>query len=256
MHYKATRPDGMDFRTGTVRYAAALATGELVTHPHSTRMVPGSASTYLSVSTEPAETLIGGEWPARLFRVEPTGGVLDNLSAGRHKRACLSLRVLEELPAWQALGPNGREVERLVQQAATVTAEQVRNLRAAYYSAARVAAYAAGVDATGVAYSAAVWAAAEAARKAVADVIAAEPGGRYSCVAYAALALVVRDVLDPQHFATLTAPWFRAVGDPRDLLAEDPQTLAVPAAEDSNARCDHVSVERRDPAAGITARMP
>jgi hypothetical protein len=32
-YYKATRPDGTDFRTGTVDYAAALASGEPVTHP-------------------------------------------------------------------------------------------------------------------------------------------------------------------------------------------------------------------------------
>lgn len=31
-YYKATRPDGTDFRTGTIDYAAALRTGEIIRH--------------------------------------------------------------------------------------------------------------------------------------------------------------------------------------------------------------------------------
>ena len=32
-HWKATRPNGTDFRTGTVDYGAALLSGEVVKHP-------------------------------------------------------------------------------------------------------------------------------------------------------------------------------------------------------------------------------
>jgi hypothetical protein len=47
-YYKATRPDGTDFRTGTIDYAAALASGEVIHHPVET-MVPNDPATYLSV---------------------------------------------------------------------------------------------------------------------------------------------------------------------------------------------------------------
>ena len=76
--YKATRPSGLDFYSGTVDYAAALASGEPVRwrprhsgpRGHMTKDAP---ETYLSVSAEPGEVLTGGSWPCRLFRVVPRG---------------------------------------------------------------------------------------------------------------------------------------------------------------------------------------
>ncbi|MGH9249753.1 MAG: hypothetical protein ACRD0W_09605, partial [Acidimicrobiales bacterium] len=62
LYYKAVRPDGRDFRTGTMDYAAALGNGHIVTHPTCTTMVPNKPATYLSVSTVPAESLVGGSW--------------------------------------------------------------------------------------------------------------------------------------------------------------------------------------------------
>jgi hypothetical protein len=132
MFYKATQDDGFDFRTHTVDYAGAFDSGEVVRHPSRPgRMIPDEPSTYLSVSVEPAETLIGGWWPCRLFCVEPEGDVLDGLAASPYKRACLALRVVEEMPAWQALGPNGRAVAALIQQAAEVTSRQAHAMAAA-----------------------------------------------------------------------------------------------------------------------------
>ena len=88
-YYKATRPDGTDFYTGTIDYAAALATGDVIRHPgKQTWDLPES---YLSVSVEPADCT-GFEWPCRLFRVEPVGPVLvegkRKLQASPNKRAC------------------------------------------------------------------------------------------------------------------------------------------------------------------------
>ncbi|TDE87414.1 hypothetical protein E0686_02665 [Deinococcus sp. S9] len=68
--YKATRADGFDFYTKTINYGKALETGQVVVHPTSQAIILKRPSTYLSTSTESAETLIGGHWPARLFRVE------------------------------------------------------------------------------------------------------------------------------------------------------------------------------------------
>ena len=130
--YKATDPEGKDFRTGTIDYASAVGTDSAVHHSDSGRkMVPNSPSTYLSVSVEKAETLIGGAYPCRLFEVEPVGEILDGLDASKYKRACKSLLVIRELPAWEALGPNGRRVDALIKRARSLDAREARELHAA-----------------------------------------------------------------------------------------------------------------------------
>ena len=194
-YYKATRPDGTDFRTGTVDYGATIIRGETLVHP-SPRMIVGDPSTYLSVSTEPAETLVGGCWPCRLFRVEPVGDVLAESGSFRYKRAVSSLRVVAELPAHRALGPNGAQVALFI-----------KNVRAFNYwrvkDAARDAAQAAARDAAGYA----AWDAAGYAARA-----AARAAAGYAARA-AAQALVIRDVLASEHFAVLTRPWFLLTGE-------------------------------------------
>jgi len=151
-HWKATNPQGRDFKTGTLDYASAVG-GGTVTHPYpSVTMVPNGPSTYLSVSTEPAETLIGGTWPCRLFKVEPIGATLADLSASPHKRACKSLRVIEEVPAWQALGPNGEQVAALIERCTRMTFNEAKALTATWdaaWGATRDAARAAAWGATG-----------------------------------------------------------------------------------------------------------
>src|SRR5690606_16645366 len=67
-YYKATRLDGTDFWTGTVKYAV----GERTTHPTSKRRTKDDPSTYLSVSTVISDCT-GFRWPCRLFRVEGVG---------------------------------------------------------------------------------------------------------------------------------------------------------------------------------------
>jgi hypothetical protein len=197
-YYKATRPDGTDFHTGTVDYAAALASGEPVTHPAFDRH--GDASSYLSVATVPTDCT-GFRWPCRLFAVEAVGRawrVGDDLP---NKRAVRAGRVVEELPPWQVFGPQGEAVAALVDRAARLTADEMSRLSAAW-SAAR--------DAAGsAAWSAARDAARSAARDAAWD---AAWSAAWSAARSAARALVVRDLIPPEHYATLTAPWAAVIG--------------------------------------------
>ena len=135
-YYKATCPDGTDFRTGTIDYGAALVSGAVIRHP-SKRRVKDDPSTYLSLSIEPADCT-GFSWPCRLFRVEPVGRV-GTASDLPNKRTALALRVVEELPAHLALGPNGERVAAFIEALPALTTDDWRNLAAAR-DAARAAA--------------------------------------------------------------------------------------------------------------------
>jgi hypothetical protein len=109
-YYKATRPDGTDFYTGKVDYAAALASGEVIRHPG--ERVKDDAATYLSVSIAAADCT-GAQWPCRLFRVEPVGRAT-KASDLPNKRCVSALRVVQELPAHLSLGPNGEAVAAFI----------------------------------------------------------------------------------------------------------------------------------------------
>jgi hypothetical protein len=222
--YKATRPDGTDFRTGTVRYE----TGATVMHPTSRRgsdMRPNDPATYLSVSVEPGEVLTGGSWPCCLFRVEPAGRVVKRTDGNYgFKRGCRSLVVLEELPAHAALGPNGQEIAALIERCRTLQGNEIRELaaaraaaraaawgaaRAAAGDAARVAARAAARDAArAAAWGAARAAAGDAARVAARDAArAAARDAAGAAAGGAAGALCVRDLVTPDQFDVLYSPW-------------------------------------------------
>ena len=175
-YYKATRPDGRDFHSGTIDYAAALASGDVIRHPVK-RKVRNDAGTYLSVSIAAADCT-GFRWPCRLFRVEvePVGRV--TTADGLPNKRCVSaLRVVEELPAWQALGPNGEAVVAFIERLRTLTPAEVPRLDAR--AAARAAWDAAG---------AAAWDAAVA----------------------AAGAIVVRDLITSEQYAVLVRPFVDA----------------------------------------------
>ena len=201
-YYKATRPDGTDFYTGSVNYAEALASGEVLRHSE-TKKRRDDPQTYFSVSVEPADCT-GFSWPCRLFRVEPVGQVMGSrrnpLQASPHKRAVSALRVVEELPAWMALGPNGEAVAALIERAARLTADEAKALTAAW-AAARDTARDTARDAA----RAAAWAAArDTARDAA-----------WGAAGDAALALVVRDRISQEHFDALYGPWASVTEDPR-----------------------------------------
>jgi hypothetical protein len=166
--YKATRPDGTDFHTGTVRYEV----GKRVRPAKHTGKRRFCGPGLLHAADVPAETLVGGSWPCRLFEVtgKPVAGLDDRHP---HKAGFRELRVAREIPAHLALGPNGVEVARFIEACGTITPEQANDLAAAR-DAAWVAARDAAWDAAG--------------------------------------ALVVRDLITPEQFDVLTGPWVSVMG--------------------------------------------
>ena len=185
-YYKAVRPSGASFHDPDFRWLPADGVipdgGWLVEHPDpAARIGRGSgakASDYLSLSVEPADCT-GFGWPCRLLVVEPVGRAYRD-DEYPHKRRVKGARVVAELPAWQAFGPNGEQVAAYLALLPSLSAEQRYAARDAAWDAAG---YAAG---------------------------------------YAARALVVRDLIAPDHFATLTAP-MRAAGIDFDTLTTQPK---------------------------------
>ncbi|WP_230955100.1 hypothetical protein, partial [Propionibacterium freudenreichii] len=149
--FKAVGPDGTDFHTGTVPWLPPDGTpipegGWLVEHPHPGDVGIWDAGFYLSVSTVETDCK-GFRWPARLLLVEPVGDVwTPHPEKFPRKRAAHAWRVVEELPAWQLLGPQGREVAAIIEQAAHLASTQIEGL-AATQDAVRDAAWDAAWDA-------------------------------------------------------------------------------------------------------------
>jgi hypothetical protein len=88
--------------------------------------------TCLWLYKDPAKTLheMGQRWPCRLLEVEPLGDVID--SDGDYSWTCFpKARVIREIEAWRALGPQGEHVAALIDRAERVTAEEARRLTAA-----------------------------------------------------------------------------------------------------------------------------
>ena len=203
-YYKCVRPDGTDFHTGTIDYAAALASGEII--EHRATMIRDDPSTYLSVSIHPTNCT-GMRWPCRLFRIEPVGRTLTAINDS--KRCCHALRVIEERPAHEALGPQGEQVAALIERARALTADEVGGLSAAR-DAARDAAWAAARDAAWDAARDAArdaaWAAARAAARDAAWAAAWD-------AILAVLAVLARDLISPEQFDVLYGPWREVIGD-------------------------------------------
>ena len=192
-YYKAVRPDGMDFFSGKVRWLPPVGEplpegGLIVRHPTATTPSFGDdAADYLSVSTEPANCT-SMQWPCRLARLEATDAAVwtPDATALPDKRAAVVWLVTAEVDAWQALGPQGREVAAIIDRARMLTTDELRQLdaaRAAAWDAARAAAWAAAWDAV---------------RNAAWD---------------AALATLVRDLITPEQYDLLMAPWRTVIGD-------------------------------------------
>ena len=207
-YYKAVRPDGTDFYTGTVQWAPPDGhEGEwIVSHPTATK-IGGDASEYLSVSTV-ATDCIGIEWPCRLLEVEAVGDITAPSQSKPNRRAGLSFRVTGELPAHEVFGPQCVHVVALIEQARHLTPGEVSALDAAP-DVARVAAEDAAWDAVRVAAEDAVRVAAEgAARDAARDAawgavrVAAE-----DAVRVAALDAAWDAAFDVAGVAALNAAW-------------------------------------------------
>ena len=177
-YYKAVRcEDGTDFYTGTVQWAPESgdipAEGLVVTHPTSTVWGEGHA-THLCASTSPTDCT-GFKWPCSLLEMEPVAEVHEHEGC---KVSALSWRVVRELPAIQALGPQGAAAAALIDGLRRLDAEALARLDTAAW-AARVAAW-------------------DAARVAARD---------------AAVALATWDLIDPAHRTALTAPIRAALPD-------------------------------------------
>lgn len=211
--YKATRPDGTDFHTGTVRWLPAthkLGRARTVRHPSNTVAVRGAHSTSLAVSTDPTR-LPGARWPMRLAVVEPVAGV-PVIETDTYKRQAIAWRVVAEVDPSIRFGPNGAHVAAVIDHEFDWGAAQ---------NAAWDADWAAAWNATRNA-------ARDAARRAAWD---AAWDAAWGVAQDAALALVVRDLigshgLTQRHYDTLTGPWRRTIGPvhPDDPPIDEPAT--------------------------------
>ena len=219
-YYKAVRTDGTDFYSGRVLWDRV---GEIVEHPN-----PGTddARGYLSVSVSPADCT-GMKWPCRLFEVEPVEGVpvWEPTPSLPSKRAAHAWRVVRELPAYEALGPNGVEVVAFLDLLPTLTSTQWEATRGVAWDAVRAAArvaawdaaWDAALDAAGSAAGRAAWVAV---RVAVRDAARDATGdAAWDAALDTTGALVVRDLITREQFDVLTAP-MRAAGIDFDALGE------------------------------------
>ena len=198
--YKAVRPDGRDFYSGTVRWLPPVGEplpdgGLVVRHPTARRWANGAdAAAYLSVSTV-ATDCTGMEWPCRLAEVEkvPGYGVHEVGGDLPHKRASVAWRVVREVDAHLALGPQGVEVAAIIERASRLTADEMTRL------------YAARDDARDAAWYAAWYAARDAVRAAARDAASA------AAARDAAIATLARDLITDEHYQALMAPWLEVV---------------------------------------------
>lgn len=207
-YFKTVRANGTDFHTGRVHWlpddgTPIPAEGWVVEHPISER-VGNYPRTSLSVSTA-ATDCPGMRWPCRLLRVVPDGRQvrIPEPVALPSKRASIRWRVTEELPAWQALGPQGREIETLLGQIESLTQDQTLAMSAAWDAAWGAARSAAWRDAWGAAWSSARSAAWDAA---------------WYAAQSAVRGLLVLD-LEPDAAEILLAPWVSVMGRSWEVTA-------------------------------------
>lgn len=218
--YKAVRPDGTDFYTGTVRWAPEQGEipegGIIVTHPTST-VWGESHATHLCASVAPTGCE-GFGWPCRLLEVEPASEMHEHAGT---KVSALSWRVVRELPATQAFGPQGAAVAALIDglrlrrltaaQGAALAAAPIPDREVAWDAsrvAARRASRVAAWDAAEDAEEDAIWLAGGRAAWAAWDAWAAWAVARGT-----AAALVVWDLITPDHRDILTEPIRTALPD-------------------------------------------
>lgn len=213
--FKAVRPDGSDFHTGTVDYGAALISGDVVRHPDPDLTV--GPDRYLSVATV-ATDCTSMAWPCRLLLVEPVGKTRQGPDLPSKIR-CEAVRVVGERPAHEALGPQGEHVAALIERIRSLTADEMGRLAAAR-DAARDATRAATWDATwdatrdatrDAARDAARWATWDATWDATWN---AAWDAAWDAARDATWALLVRDLIGHGDYRTLVAPWASVCGWP------------------------------------------
>jgi hypothetical protein len=226
LFYKATRPNGTDFYTGTIDYAAALQTGASIWKPGRFKRFPNNpefcTSDVLHASDAPAETLVGGQWPCRLFEV--TG---KPVAQEGHKFGFQRLKVERELPAWQALGPNGERVVAVIDRASRLTSDEIEALAATWDATATPSVarddawkaswggtwYVARDAARDIAWDAARDAALSAAWTVARPLRPAARAAAGSVTRSAALAEIVADLISSQQYQLLAGPWLSVIGE-------------------------------------------
>ena len=204
-YFKAVQPDGTDFYTGTVQWVpeSGIPTeGFTVNHPTSTEWGERH-STHLCASTSPTGCE-GFRWPCRLLEVEPASGVHEHDGT---KVSALSWRVVRELPATQAFGPQGEAVAALIDGIGQLDDDSLNWLASAggitHAVVARHAARCAAARAASDANRFAAWAIA----RLTAGEAAWDAGGFPQPAAEdAAGVLVVWDLITPDQRDILTAP--------------------------------------------------
>ena len=215
--FKSTRLDGTDFYSGQVDYASALASGEPLPELSGDVEFPGPG--WYHLATVPTEC-VGMSWPCRLFEVEPVGDVCMD-TAHPHKIGARSVRVLREIEAHRVFGPQGEQVAAFIERCATLTADDVRRLDAAWDAtrdAARDAAWDATRDATRDAARDAAWDATRDAARAAWGATRDATRAAWDAAWDAAWALLVRDLIgqhpgwDQAAYDALTGPWRRTIG--------------------------------------------
>ena len=212
-YWKAVRPDGTDFHTGTVQWAPPAGhVGEwLVRHPTAS-VIGDGASGYLSVASVPTDCT-GMGWPCRLLEVEAVGEVTTPNLALPHKRAGVAFRVLREARATEALGPQGEHVAALIRSIPDITRTPTERVALAWYAAWDAVRDAAWYAARDAAWYAAWYAARDAVRDAARDAARdAVRDATWYAARDATLALLVRDLITTEQYDALTRPWRVAVG--------------------------------------------
>ena len=235
-YYKAVRPDGTSFWDPEFRWVPESGPVEGIVVEHPNPDLGGDASGYLSVSTAPADC-IGMQWPCRLLEVEPVDGAPVHTSDRAdlpNKRTASAWRVVRELPAHLALGPQGEHVSALLARVWGLAVDELRRLAARYVAGvaardaawyvARRAAWDAAEDAWDATWDAARGAARGAARRAAGGAAQRAAGdaaedawdaarrAARGVAGDAAEALTVRDLISTEHYDTLTRVWREVVG--------------------------------------------
>ncbi|AOT24451.1 hypothetical protein FDH10_gp38 [Propionibacterium phage Doucette] len=218
--FKAVTLYGTDFHTGTVPWLPADGApvpegGWLVEHSHPGQVGSWDAIGYLSAATVETDCT-GFQWPARLLSVEPVGDMwTPQPEKFPRKRAAHAWRVIGELPAWQLLGPQGREVAAIIEQAADLDSTQIKELSDAWGAAWGAARDAALGAALGAARNAALGAARNAALGAA---LGAAQDAALGAAQDAIRGLLVLD-LEPDAAEILLAPWVSVMGRSWEVTA-------------------------------------
>lgn len=132
--FKAAQIDGRDFSNREVDYAVALRDGLEISIPEPTN---AGRPAGLPVSTLPGEVLFRASWPCRLFQVvgAPVRDGISQVGRPRHIRTLRSLRVIQELDARQALGPNAAAVLAVLARVQRITETEAIQLVGAWSTA-------------------------------------------------------------------------------------------------------------------------